>query len=134
MPYYYACSYPLGSGTVVEKGNWGRILRLERIRAGDPITMQRLLRETVFEKVRLQQYPNRPSRFNCSFACPTPESVNRFVSGSRSYDLLYEVEFTDSCASQFETDWTLIKTLENVTLDQVEQVAHQYWSPRNIAP
>lgn len=132
MPYYYACSYPLTSGSVVEKGNWGRMLRQELIGPGNAA---RLLREVVFEKVRLQCYPNRPSRFDCNFVCPTVESANQFVkSANRIFDLIYEVEFTDPNASQFETDWSLIKIPENLTLVQAESLAHQYWSPKNVNP
>jgi len=93
-----------------------------------------LLREMTFEKVRLEHYSNRPSRFDCSFVCPTIESANHFLKSShRPFDLMYEVEFTDPNVSQFETDWSIIKAIENLTLDQVERLAHQYWNPQNVS-
>ena len=132
MP-YYACSYPLAEGSVVIRGNWGRMLRLESIGSGN---LQRLLRETAFEKVRLQNYQTRPSRLDSNFTCPTLDSIREFVKVTkRIYDLIYEVEPVDENASRFETDWSLInRPIENLTLEQVEALADQYWSPANVVP
>ena len=134
---YYACSYPLASGSIVCRGNWGRILRLEAI---GPSTFEILLREVVFEKVRLQHYPTRPSRFDCNFVCPNRNSMEEFIKATypnRRFDLIYEVEPVDPNAPRFETDWSLVRALQNLSLDQAEDLAHQYWqgtSTKNVNP
>jgi len=93
------------------------------------------VREIVFEQIRLQYYPDRPSRFDCNFLCPTLESAVCFLKESgRRRDLLYEVELTDQNASRFETNWFLIKDPSNLTLDGVEMLAHAYWSPQTVPP
>jgi hypothetical protein len=125
MTYYYACSYPLAPGSVVQRGNWGRICRLE------PLSSRTLLKEVILEQVREQEYPDRPSRFESAFLCPTLESIHNFIeSTSRRYDLLYEVDLVDPDAVKFETDWSLIPP-DNVTITEAENAARKYWNPQS---
>jgi hypothetical protein len=130
--YYYACSYPLSPGSVIEKGNWGRICRLDSKADACP----KLLMEVIFESVRLRYFPERPSRFDCNFLCPNLESFRNFLSKMkpfRPFDLPYEVEIIDLNAKRFETDWSLISPAQpNTTIETVEQDALRYWSPQNV--
>jgi len=138
QPYYYACSYPLVPGSVVEKGNWGRICRVESLSANLP----RLLKEMIFENVRLKEFPHRPSRFDCNFICPNLLSLRRFrehTSKNRPFDLFYEVEPTDMNARRLETDWSLVDqagalmSQASTNVAAVEKIARRYWNPEGIA-
>lgn len=72
MPYYCLCSYPPYPDSIVQKGNWGRINNIKKI---DNKSLPLLLEELIFEKVRLEKYPNRPSRFNSNFLCSNSDSA-----------------------------------------------------------
>ena len=124
MVYYFGCSYPLEKNSVVKKGNWGRICRLE---AFNP----RLLTELVFENIRLQKFPHLPSRFNCVFLCSNKESLTCFIQQQkRPFDLLYEVELVNPSANTFETDWSVFKTYNSIV--ESENAAFRYWEPKEI--
>jgi len=127
MPYYYACSYPLASGSVIQKGNWGRICKMESI-----FQNTHLLKEVIFENVRQQEYPERPSRFESIFLCPNVDSLRNFVNTqNRPYDLLYDVELIGNNPKMFETDWKVLPR-NNVNLAAVKEAAHKYWAPKNV--
>lgn len=125
--YYYLCSYPLVQGSVVERGNWGRICRLESLKKGTPLS---LLREYIFEVIRVQEFPNRPSRFDCSFLCSNISSLMKFLR-LRPFDLPYEVELNDQNAKKFETDWSLIRSNYNNAMD-IEKDARKFWNPQDV--
>jgi hypothetical protein len=126
VTFYYLCSYPLGNGSVVQKGNWGRIIKINPI---TPHTLPYLLRELIFEKIRLEEYPYRPSRLNSIMACANLESAKEFKSlPGRQFDIIYEVEPLDIKSKLFEADWSLILPPLNKSIAQVEQEARNYWS------
>jgi len=59
----------------------------------------------------------------------------RFLKESgRKRDLLFEVELVDQYANRFETNWFLIKDPRNMTLEQVEKLAHTHWNPQVVPP
>lgn len=147
--YYYLCSYPLREGSIVEKGNWGRILRkypnfqlfegllMNSRFSGDAIIGgveqkviidQKVIRELIFERVRKNEFPYAPNRLNCIFVCKTLEGAKIFKSESgRNLDLIYEVEPTDVNSRKLETDWSWIDSIINKTTHEVEEVARNYW-------
>ena len=128
MVYYYACGYRLALGSVVERGNWGRICQIEPIGGNNA---PRLLREAIFENVRLAKFPDRPSRLDCNFLCPNIQSLRRFMrEGGRPFDLPYEVELVNPNAKTLETDWSLVELYP--TIAATEEAAEKYWAPRNV--
>lgn len=143
--YYHLCSYPLREGSIVEKGNWGRIIQKNpnfqqlsknlringRFSSGvifvDPQD-QYIIRELIFEKVRKNEFLHAPSRLNCIFVCKTIDGAKSFRSESRrNFDLIYEVEPTDVNSQMLETDWSWINSIKNKTIHEVEEVARNYW-------
>jgi len=123
MTYFYCCSYPLRANSIVEKGNWGRICRLEK----------EIPLEKTFERIRRQEFPGRPSRFECMFLCPTLENARFFLSQNpRRYDLIYEVELVNSNSNIFETDWTLVNRKLLDTEAKRENAARKYWNPKPV--
>lgn len=123
MTYFFCCSYPLRTNSIVEKGNWGRICKLEKDR---PL-------EITFERIRQQEFPDRPSRFECVFLCPTLENARFFISTTRrKFDLIYEIDLVDSNANIFETDWTIVHSTLLNTEAKREEAARKYWNPAHI--
>jgi hypothetical protein len=99
-------------------------MRLEQINQN---SSPNLLRETIFERIRLEEYPNRPSRFRSIFVCSHLESAEEFKKVGRRFDILYEVEPSDMSSNLFEADWSLITSPLNKTIIQVEEEARKYW-------
>ena len=149
--YYYLCSYPLREGSVVEKGNWGRILRKypnsqlfeellinsrisgDAIITGDQRTRtviidQKVIRELIFERIRRIEFPKVPSRLDCLFVCKTLEGAKSFKGEGRNFDLIYEVEPIDANSRVLETDWSWInEQIMNKPVHEIEGVARNYW-------
>jgi hypothetical protein len=113
IKYYHLCSYPLREGSIVEKGNWGRIIQKNpnfqqlsknlrinsRFSSGvifvDPRD-QYIIRELIFERVRKEEFPHAP-------------------------------EPTDVNSRMLETDWSLINSIINKPLHEIEENARKYW-------
>jgi len=123
MPYYFCCSYPLRANSIVEKGNWGRMLKLEN----------EVPLETTFERIRQQEFPDHPSRLECMFLCPTLESIRFFLSQTgRKWDLIYEVELVNTNANIFEADWTILDRELLNTEERREEAARRYWNSETV--
>jgi len=150
IKYYYLCSYPLREGSIVEKGNWGRILRKyhnfhfleelllnnrisgDAIITGDQRTRtviidQKVIRELIFERIRRIEFPKVPSRLDCLFVCKTLEGAKSFKGEGRNLDLIYEVEPIDANSRVLETDWSWINSIINKPLYEIEEAARKYW-------
>ena len=129
MVYYFACSYPLENGSVVKKGNWGRICRKQPLKSAN---LQMLLKELVFENVRVLNFPDRPSRLECLFLFPNLESYNNFSTTiKRPFDIGYVVEIIEPEQKQFETGWNLV-SVDYTNIQNIEQRACIYWNPTDV--
>lgn len=86
----------LAPGSIIESGNWGRIIRTLGWGHGASI------REMLLEGVRAERFPAAPSRLDCSFAFLTPEEAERFraTTAGFAYHLLYRVEPIDPNAAR----------------------------------
>ena len=116
--YYYCCSYPLKPNSVIEKGNWGRLEQVYGV----------ALNETIFERVRKEEFVDRPSRFTCVFVFPNAAIARNFLATdqTRKADLLYEVELVNPDANKFDADMSLVNRNEqNVSI--IDQAARRYW-------
>jgi hypothetical protein len=149
IKYYYLCSYPLREGSIVEKGNWGRIIQKNpnfqqlsknlRINSGFSSGVifvapqdQYIIREFIFERVRKNEFPDAPSRLECIFVCKTLDGAKSFRSESRrNLDLIYEVEPTDVNSRMLETDWSWINSIINKPLHEIEEDARKYWGGKS---
>ena len=143
IKYYYLCSYPLSEGSIVEKGNWGRIiqnnpnfqqlsknLRINSRSSSGVIFValqdQYIIRELIFERVRKDEFPIAPSRLNCIFVCKTIAGAKSFKSETkRNSNLVYEVEPTDVNSRKLETDWSWINSIINKPLHEIEEAARK---------
>jgi len=101
--FFHATYVPLAPGSVIEPGNWGRMLNTYVRNHNDYV----LLRETIFEQVRRQDFPHLPSRLNCVFLCRTEEELRIFMSKNHINDIPYEVTLQQDDATTFATGYDL---------------------------
>lgn len=130
--YYYACSYPLKEGSIICKGNWGRINGIDYILRPREL-IQKIRLENIFEQVRIEKYNYRPSRNNCNFLCPHKEILLKFLEdNSRWFDLLYEVEIMNDDRILI-TNWSLANSVtSDISNEEIRIRAIKYWKPELI--
>jgi Protein of unknown function (DUF2441) len=124
--YYFCCSYLLGTGSIVEPGNWGRIVKkYQGPSIGNPWV---LVRELIFEQVRFSSFSQKPSRFDSIFLCPDQQHIEQFRNSmNRLFDLCYEVEIQDRNPIVHLGDWTLPSLSNNEDYAAFVQKATTYW-------
>ena len=129
--FYYVTTLKIEQGAVIHPGAWGRPLFQGNTYA--PALKPNyfiLFREYVFEDIRKQKFPNKPSRLTGVFVCPNLISAQNFNMTERSGSgLIYRVELlTDS--ETHTVPWCLANppsTLESAFLS-IPKVAESYWS------
>jgi hypothetical protein len=129
--YFLACSYPLAPGSVVNPGNWGRMIRKYSNGVfGDPWI---LLREEIFEHVRQSQFPTKPSRFEGIFLCETKDQLVQFLQeNNRHLELVYEVELIDVAPAIHKGCLMHLDISLGETLSSFSRKANAYWDGANI--
>lgn len=106
VPYFHCAPIPLTAGSIIEPGNWGRIINSYSL--ADMNSMIVAFRETLLENARLKFAPDKPSRLNCIFACPSAEGLRSFCQNNgRIRDIAYQVEPIDLGASIHAGDYNL---------------------------
>jgi hypothetical protein len=92
-----------------------------------------LFREDVFEQVRKEQYPSKPSRMDSIFICESEAQLQNFLESSgRPLDVVYEIELTDPTASLHRGCLTHLDFSEQENLGTLRAKAHDYWSGGNV--
>lgn len=88
----------------------------------------RAVRETVCEWVRIEFFPERPSRFKCLFVCESPEEVYRWKENfeSNGRKVLQVVELSSDGPS-FTGDASLLPEVNGDSFDQKIAQAKRYW-------
>jgi len=125
-PYYFACSYPLEPGSIVLPGNWGRILGMYSTSGFGNAWIQ--YREDVFEKIRQDEFPDKPSRVTSIFLCDTEQALRDFMQQTgRLIDLPYAVSLVDPEEPIHRGCLSLLQIQQKENLDTFAQKARQYW-------
>lgn len=97
---WWATRARLRVGSIVEPGNWGRVIRLTGTRHGS------FALEALFELTRVEVRPSAPSRFDAIFLSPSDRHAHHFQqSQARALDLIYEVRLVDVSATVFLADY-----------------------------
>jgi len=92
-----------------------------------------LIRELVYEAVRREQAPAKPSRFDGLFVCETESDLAEFRrTSNRRLDIGYEVELVDPSAPCHRGDWTLANFQPTDDLPTFEARAALYWQGAEI--
>jgi hypothetical protein len=123
--YYWLASYDLKADSIVNPGNWGRIINKYSIsfQSCNPVA----LREYIFEVVRLKSFSYRPSRLECLFLSGSRNVIDE-LKKQRPFDILYEVQIIDEKLGFFEADMRIAGFPANPqTIEGVALFADQYW-------
>ena len=129
--YFYCYSLPLAIGSVINAGNWGRILRTYSQQANSNAWV--LIRELIFEFVRREHFPAKPSRFESLFLCTTEAGLTTFrVNTGRHLDLGYEVELVDPDAPIHLGDWGAVSVQPAANMQTYEACAQAYWQGTDV--
>ena len=102
MPFFHCNSTPLEPGSVIKSGNWGRIIR------NLGWQHNQAFRESVFEDIRAKEFPEKPSRLDCSFFFSNEVVTRLYLAldpGRAATMIPYEVELIRPDAPQHSTDW-----------------------------
>lgn len=93
---FHLCGVPLGPGSIVKAGNWGRVVSLHGWRH------DQALREAALESARLAKYPYRPSRLASAFCFSTAAEAKNFRAAYPGFaaHVLYEVTVADPTKPQ----------------------------------
>ncbi|QRM44934.1 DUF2441 domain-containing protein [Rhizobium sp. BG4] len=118
----------LGPGSIIEPGNWGRILkRYNTVNNNGWI----IARELLFEGVRTHMFPDKPSRLSSSFAFRTKVEADRYqqANDGNLLNVLHEVEIADRALPQHEGRLRHLDWPEQGVpfLDPTRLKAMQYW-------
>ncbi|WP_225031761.1 hypothetical protein [Paraburkholderia sp. XV] len=129
--YFHLCSVQLSPGSVIEPGNWGRIIELYPQDA-NVHNAWRVAAEQVFEMTRLQLAPNAPSRLTSAFAFFSQADAEQQRAQMGWINMLYEVELVDPNAAQHIGVFALLTAtyaLDNTRfLPKARTLAVQYWT------
>ncbi|EPB6911818.1 DUF2441 domain-containing protein [Pseudomonas aeruginosa] len=121
--YFHAAPILLGEGSVIQPGNWGRILKLYR----DANAV--LYREYVLEQIRASEFPEKPSRFNCVFLLRTYEEAERYRNLCSPLDVIYEVSADTTEGSIHLGDYNFGGVLPSLQLlEGMPELARKYWA------
>lgn len=126
-PVYYHCApLRLSPGSVIHPGNWGRVLKLSTLVNGQvDIT---LLREALLEQARLLYAPEKPSRLNSVFVCPSLEEAKTFRERYQPTQLIYTVTPVEKNAPTFVGDYEASrKPYPLIYFQAMMDFAAEYW-------
>jgi hypothetical protein len=113
MDYFHLSSVPLSAGSIINAGNWGRIIMAASWQHNYA------LREMALEQSRIGRFSHLPSRLNCSFVFLSRDEALRFkqqIPGF-SFHILYRVSLTETDANSHVTDWRLNIPIGNLRAD-----------------
>lgn len=131
--YYHSAPLLLEAGSVIQPGNWGRILNAYKFpNQGNPWLVAR---EMLFESVRASQFPHLPSRLSSSYVFENLNDANRYLGNFTPWNNLYEVEFVDPTAVTHRGCFDLASNPPEQCdfIPVVADRARQYWSGLNIS-
>lgn len=129
--YYFCASLPLESGSIVNPGNWGRmIMKYSISKIGNPWV---LLRELAYEEIRKEHYPGKPSRLDSLFLCQSEQDLRTFMQRyERLFDIAYEVELLDPALPSHVGCLASIDLQEDDNYPSLKDKASIYWQGQQI--
>ncbi|MCF1449970.1 DUF2441 domain-containing protein [Agrobacterium vitis] len=126
MPLYHLAMFPLREGSIIEPGNFGRMLHLYKY-ATDNGWM--VARELAFEMARLRVAPEAPSRLKACYALGSLEEARRYQDTNARFNVMIEVELSEPDAPQH---WGYMQHFDGFVQQEfmpaVSIRADAYWS------
>lgn len=95
----------LAPGSIIEPGNWGRLLNLYEVAGGQ--IQGNVLNEALLEFARQLHAPTAPSRLRCIFALLTLPDAIAFRNKHQRFSIIQEVEPLNADVSPFVGDYEL---------------------------
>lgn len=129
MPLYHYAPLRLGAGSIIEQGNWGRLLRMHPINPGPVVSFQ-VAREVLFEKVRLEHFAHTPSRLTSCYVLHTEADAQAYgaANNANGMQVLHEVEVVNPSADEHYGCLAYLDPQLNVPfLDTMTERAMAYW-------
>ncbi|BCM23828.1 hypothetical protein [Methyloradius palustris] len=126
--YYHVSPIHLENGSIIKKGNWGRVIKLY---IGNCNGLN-LFKERVLEDVRLDHYSTKPSRLDAIFLLLNLDAAKHYLTvdnEAQRTSLIYKVKPLNRNAPGHLANYS--KTIVQPPLchfDNMEQVAHNYWT------
>ena len=120
MTLYHCSPSWLEPESVIRPGNYGRILKL----IGP--SHSHWLREQFLEFVRIQEFPDKPSRLTCAFTCENLDAARFFKEHHCNTGIVYEVELVNLDANLHTTDFNCVQPIPG-KLENMWDVARHYW-------
>lgn len=117
---FHVAPLMLGPGSVVLPGNWGRLL--DEIGA-DHTSWER---ERVLESVRVQYFPDKPSRLNATFALLSLEEAQLYRRLCQPRCIIYRASFADLGARIHIGDYNAVDPIHGTGRSR-EEAAKRYW-------
>lgn len=126
--YYWLASQQLAAGSVVEPGTWYKIV-------SNSSGHSHALMEEVYERIRAESYPLRPSRQKSMYLFDD-ESIAAKFKNDNGWDHtdLYKVEITDPHAKQTKLNSDLVSIGNGSRLHTINELARKastYWESAN---
>lgn len=125
--YFHCAPIKLGMGSVIEPGNWGRLVRAKYV-SGVAEGTSRIIFEMAYESMRLAFNPDAPSRLDCVFACPTLETALFYRDNHADGNIVYRVASLDESRPVHVTSWSLYGLGNGLDYQQSEARIRAYWT------
>lgn len=121
---FHLSSTLLEPGSRIAPGNFGRMLG----RHPYPLTEldQNLVRELIFEYVRHAKFPDKVSRWQAAFVCPSRDGIE-FLRKSRMWDVIYRVEYDETKPRHFSTMGPALLNPTGLLVHSMMAQAESYW-------
>jgi hypothetical protein len=103
MKFFHFAPMTLGAGSIIEPGNFGRVITTTQpaFQSGDTSIVQGYVaRELAFELVRERSFAAKPSRLRAAFGCPTQADAQAYANFTNldKRQVLHEVETVNDAA------------------------------------
>ena len=118
MPAFHWCSTSLDIGSIIQPGNWGRIVRKFGWNHGHSGN------EAALEHIRLTEFSHLPSRLDAAFYLADQQAASFYGQGQVNHLMvLYEVELLQPEANSHRTYWDGVRPSGDLGLEW----ARKYW-------
>lgn len=120
--FFHVAGIPLGNGSTILPGNWGRIIRTYQ--GVNPV----LFREYALEQARIAKYPGKPSRLNSVFLIEDKEEAVFYRDNFCPLGIVYEVDAAMNGVIIHRGNYNDLFPPVIPIIDLMEGVADKYWS------
>lgn len=129
--YFHVAALALGTESIIQPGNWGRIIRRY---TQNNLNWAIAIRELTFESVRLAEYPQKPSRLKAAFVFEDAETARTHIQTQSIHGVIHRVELADDAAPTHRADYKLLDFPDPTTplIPWCEESSRKYWRSEDI--